>query len=119
MTNEQILARDQARLRREAMIRQVADTLHGTLRVIPIGPDVDPQDIRVEMTDDSARVLAPLVEAVEILEAIIWSSDGCVGHRDCAHSMEPWQRARALLAGKWKAYEDREPWPPARPADKE
>lgn len=36
-------------------------------------------------------------EAVTILRDIIYASDLCQGHRDCAHSMEPWQRARALL----------------------
>jgi hypothetical protein len=37
-------------------------------------------------------------EALDILEAIIYASDGCVGHRDCNHSMLPWQRARAILS---------------------
>jgi hypothetical protein len=36
-------------------------------------------------------------EALEILEAIIYASDGCRGHAGCNHSMEPWRRARALL----------------------
>jgi len=42
-------------------------------------------------------------EAVDILEAIIFASDGCAGHKDCNHSMEPWQRARAYLQEyKWR-----------------
>jgi hypothetical protein len=36
-------------------------------------------------------------DAVAILRAIIDASDQCQGHRDCNHSMEPWQRARRLL----------------------
>jgi hypothetical protein len=71
------------------------------------------------MTDETARVIAPLVEAVDILEAIIFASDGCQGHKGCIHSMEPWQRARALLRGKWEADESRGEWPKAenRPDD--
>ncbi len=33
----------------------------------------------------------------EALEQIIFASDQCRGHADCAHSMQPWQDARALL----------------------
>lgn len=123
MSLEPQIAIDQARLRRDALIRQVIDTLRATVRLqfnMPPGStlqvvtmtDVE-ADLRVEFTDASARVIAPLVEAVEILEAIISASDGCVGHRQCAHSMEPWQRARALLQGKWDAYERCEAWPSA------
>ena len=36
-------------------------------------------------------------EMLEALEAIIYASDQCQGHRSCNHSLEPWQRARALL----------------------
>lgn len=100
-------------LRREVLMRRVIDGLRQTVRVRPISDDPAIHDVVVEFTDKSAQFLAPLVEAVDILEAIIWASDGCVGHRDCAHSMEPWQRARALLAGKWQAVEDGEPWPKA------
>lgn len=32
------------------------------------------------------------------LQAIIYASDQCQGHRACGHSMEPWINARALLA---------------------
>lgn len=110
MSLEQILAIDHARRRREVFLRQVVDTLRNTVRLVATTTDVE-VDVHVEFTDASARVLAPLVEAVEILEAIIYASDGCVGHRQCAHSMEPWQRARALLQGKWDAYENRETWP--------
>lgn len=101
---EQIALRDQARQRRDVFMRRVLDTLRGTIRVRPVDiPDVPLPQMYVEMTDETARAMAPLLEAVEILEAIIWASDGCAGHRDCNHSMEPWQRARALLAGKWNA----------------
>ena len=62
-----------------------------------------------EARRERALVIAPLVEAVEILEAIIYASDGCVGHRQCTHSMEPWQRARAFLKGKWEA-DERSAW---------
>ena len=34
------------------------------------------------------------------LAAIIHASDQCRGHRECGHSMEPWQRARTLLAAE-------------------
>src|SRR5438105_4967920 len=100
------IERDQARIRRDVFVRQVCYSLLPTIQLREVGPDGNPDQVRAELTDDSVRVLAPLVEAVEILEAIIWASDGCVGHRDCAHSMEPWQWARALLAGKWQAYQD-------------
>jgi hypothetical protein len=36
-------------------------------------------------------------EAVIILRDIIYASDRCHGHRGCEHSMEPWQRGRALI----------------------
>jgi predicted trehalose synthase len=35
--------------------------------------------------------------AVEIIRDIIYASDGCVGHRDCNHSIKPWKDARAFL----------------------
>lgn len=31
------------------------------------------------------------------LRDIIYASDGCVGHRECNHSIEPWKRARRLI----------------------
>ena len=34
----------------------------------------------------------------ELLEAIIYASDGCRGHAGCNHSMEPWRLARLALA---------------------
>lgn len=43
------------------------------------------------------RIDANADEAVAILRDIIYASDLCQGHRGCGHSMEPWQRARALL----------------------
>lgn len=104
---------DQRRMRREALVRRVAHILRGTVQLVGMTPETPVDDVRVEFTDRSARVLAQLVEAVFILEEIIYASDWCMGHRECAHSMEPWQRARALLAGKWKADEPwaDEPWP--------
>lgn len=115
MSLESQIALDHVRLRREAMIRCVLDTLRGTIDLHALSPDVKDDEVTVdvvaELTDASARVIAPLVEAVEILEAIIFASDGCVGHRHCAHSIEPWLRARALLQGKWEASTHGEVWP--------
>lgn len=105
------IERDQQRMRRDVLVRHVCYSLLPTIQLREVGPEGNPDQVRAEFTDASVRVLAPLVEAVEILEAIIWASDGCQGHRECAHSMEPWQRARALLQGKWQAYEDRKVWP--------
>lgn len=105
------LEADQARLRREALTRRVLDTLRGTLQLTALKPDASVDEVRADFTDQSAIVVAPLIEAVEVLEAIIWASDGCVGHRQCSHSMEPWQRARALLSGKWDAEAERRNWP--------
>lgn len=105
------MARDHARLRKEALIRMVLDSLHQTVQVRGNTPETPVDEVRVDFTDASVRVIEPLVEAIDILEAIIWASDGCVGHRECAHLMEPWQRARALLKGKWEAETDRLNWP--------
>lgn len=104
---------DRSRLRREVLVRRVLDSLRQTVRLYGLSPDAQVEDVRPEFTTDSAEIIAQLVEAVDILEAIIFASDGCVGHRHCAHSMEPWQRARALLEGKWKADDpgERRTWP--------
>ena len=102
---------DHRRMRREVLIRQVLHTLRDTIQLRGMSPETPVDEVRADFTDESARVISHLVEAVEILEAIIFASDGCMGHRQCAHSMEPWQRARALLQGKWEAYEERKPWP--------
>lgn len=88
--------------RREAFARQLLHDLEDTFRIRG-----EEGEEYIEWTDASSRLVHPLVEALFILEEIIWASDGCVGHRDCAHTLEPWQRARALLAGKWKADEER------------
>jgi hypothetical protein len=48
-----------------------------------------------ELPDEQIRDLAP--ELVAVIRAIIDASDGCVGHRQCAHSMKPWRDARRLL----------------------
>lgn len=101
------------RIRREVLTRRILHGLESTLRLRGMSPDAPPvDDVLVEFTTDSAAFIAPLVEAVEILEAIIFASDGCWGHRHCVHSMEPWQRARALLQGKWEADTgERQSWP--------
>lgn len=102
MTSEHEIADDHRRIRRDVLIRRVLDTLRDTVQI-----DED----RVHFTDASVRVIGPLAEAVDILEAIVFASDGCAGHAHCLHSMEPWQRARALLEGKWTAEMERQPWP--------
>ncbi len=114
--NIEILENDQRRMRREVLIRRVLHALRDTVQLRGVDSDFD--DKRVDFTDASARVIAPLAEAVEILEAIIFASDGCAGHRNCLHSMEPWQRARALLQGKWEADTgERREWPSAKSED--
>lgn len=90
-------------IRREVFMRRVLDGLLQTVQVRAIAVDTPTDDYKVFFTDASARYLAPLLEAVGILEAIIYASDGCRGHLECVHSMVPWQRARALLEGKWRA----------------
>lgn len=103
---------DMNRLRKEALIRRVCDALEGTIQLQGMTPDTRTRDVIAWLTTDSAAIVGVLVEAVDILEAIIFASDGCMGHRECVHSMEPWQRARALLAGKWDAdSEPRMTWP--------
>ena len=94
---------NQIQQQREALIRRVLHSLRATIQLRGITPETPVCDVRADFTDASVRVVAQLCEAVEILEAIIYASDGCMGHRDCVHSMEPWKRARALLAGKWEA----------------
>lgn len=111
MSLEKIIAEDQKRMRVEILIRRVLHTLRGTVRLRGLTPETPIDDVCVEFTDESARVIAKLAEAVDILQDIIFASDGCVGHRQCVHSMEPWQRARALLGEKWQADEYGEPWP--------
>ena len=39
----------------------------------------------------------PMRELESVLKDIIYASDGCVGHKDCNHSLKPWKRARKLL----------------------
>lgn len=102
-------------LRREASIRHVLYGLRRTIQLQGMTPDTKVDEVRAEFTDKSAAFIAPLVEAVDILEAIIFASDGCRGHRECAHSMEPWQRARALLYEKWNAASDGRQWPDVTP----
>lgn len=121
MSMEEILQRDQRQMRREVLIRRILHGLEATVQLQALKPDAPVDEVRVVFTDKSAAFIAPLAEAVEILEAILYASDGCMGHRDCAHSMEPWQRARALLQGKWES--DTNPdlprWPePSEPSSR-
>jgi len=106
---------DTRKMRRAALLRRVLDGLIRTVQLEGMIPDrpLGADDVRAYFTNESAIYITPLVEAVDILEEIIFASDGCMGHRHCAHSMEPWQRARDLLKGKW-AYESGSPrtWPP-------
>jgi hypothetical protein len=46
---------------------------------------------------DVPALLAEVDRLREILTAIIYASDGCVGHKDCNHSIKPWKDARAHL----------------------
>jgi hypothetical protein len=106
-----IIELDMRRLRREALTHRVLRGLRDTIQLQGVTPETSIEDVRAVFTNESAAFIAPLVEAVDILESIIFASDGCVGHRQCAHSMEPWQRARALLQGKWQAETECESWP--------
>ena len=45
------------------------------------------------------RVLNTLLETRAALRNILYASDGCRGHRDCNHGMEPWSEARRVLEG--------------------
>jgi hypothetical protein len=113
MSLEAQLMDDQKRHRREALLRCVLYSLEDTIQLQGMKPDTPVDEVMVRFTEESAAIIAPLIEAVEILETIIWASDGCMGHRGCFHTMEPWTRARALLQGKWDAYEDNRAWPAA------
>jgi hypothetical protein len=107
---------DRRMIQRRVLIMRVLNGLQCTIQLRGIKPETPVDDVRVDFTDESAKFIAPLVEAVEILEAIIFASGGCVGHRQCAHSIEPWQRARALFEDKWRS--DNDPnlprWPETR-----
>jgi hypothetical protein len=110
--NAQQIDDDHKRIRREVLTRRILYSLRSTIQLRGKWPETPVHDVIVDFTDKSAAYVAPLIEAIDILEAIIFASDGCVGHRECAHSMEPWQRARALLQGKWEADNgERETWP--------
>lgn len=54
-----------------------------------------------EALQTAESALADLQRKVKELEGIltdiIYASDGCVGHGNCNHSIEPWKRARAVL----------------------
>lgn len=51
-----------------------------------------------ELQDDLCVAQARITALEAALTEIIYVSDNC-GHRNCYHSMEPWQRARRLLEG--------------------
>lgn len=109
---QQQIERDHNDMRRMVLTMRVLDGLLQTIQVQAVSPETNVDDVRAHFTDASARYIAPLIEAVHILEAIIFASDGCTGHRHCMHSMEPWQRARELLKGKWEADTgERRHWP--------
>ena len=112
-----LLAEDRRVQRRKHLTHRVLRGLRETVQLRGKTPETPVEDVWVDFTDQSAAYLAPLIEAVEILEDIIYASDGCRGHRGCTHSMEPWQRARALLQGKWEAdCGERRTWPDGPPA---
>lgn len=107
------IAIDMNRQRKEAEMRRVLDRLHRTIQVQAMRPEDDEavQSARASFTTESMAVIAPLIEAADILWAIICASDGCAGHRNCIHSMEPWQRARDLLYRNAQRREDAAPSP--------
>lgn len=112
MNLQERLAIDHHRMRQEVLLQRVLDGLRQTVRLRSSRPGVQVEEVCADFTDESARFIAPLIEAVDILESIILASDGCIGHRQCARSMEPLQRARALLQGKWEADSgERRNWP--------
>ena len=85
--NLKILEQNGRCTRREMSTRRILHMLRPTILLRGRTTEISIEDIRIDFTDESAIVLAPLIEAVNILEAIVWASDGCVGHRQCAHSM--------------------------------
>jgi hypothetical protein len=103
---------ERRQIRKEVLMRRVLHLLQDTVLLEGVSVDTPIDGVMVRMSDKSAQVIAPLVDAIDILEEIIWASDGCMGHSECQHSMEPWQRARALLRPKWESYENRDQWPP-------
>lgn len=109
----ELIERDRRNMRQMALAHRIFRILRDTLQIQHVSKEIDNKDLHIDFTDASLRAIAPLVEAVDILEAIIWASDGCRGHRQCVHSMEPWQRARALLDRKWESETNplAEQWP--------
>jgi len=99
-------------MRREFFVRRILDGLRDTVRVYSKTPETPVGDVDVAFTDKSAAYLAQVLEAVFILEDIVAESGGCVGHKDCAHSMEAFERARTLIHSKWQAdHPDGRAWP--------
>lgn len=100
---EAISARDLAAGRKADELRHVLHELQRTIQIhhpTHGGPN-ESLEMRAYFTNESAEVLAPLLEALDCLREIIRASDECVfGHGQCPHSMEPWQRARKLLYGE-------------------
>lgn len=97
MNLEPQIAKEQKDLRRHVRMMRLCDAIRDTVQVWPETPDTRVDDVHVVLTNRTSEVLAPFVSAVEILRDIIYASDGCMGHRLCEHSMEPWTQARALI----------------------
>lgn len=53
--------------------------------------------VPAEACHANARLIAQAPAMWAALRAIIASGDGCRGHGDCHHGMEPWYAARAVL----------------------
>ena len=49
------------------------------------------------LSPDENALAERIIELEAALTAIIYASHGCLGHRGCDHSTEPWQRARRLI----------------------
>ena len=71
------IAERHAQIRKEALVRRVCHNLRATIKLYGITPETRVDDVRVEMTDASAAIIAQLVEAVDILDGILWASEGC------------------------------------------
>lgn len=92
----------------KTLLWPIIDQARGRLNLlVPGAGDSFLEDARAQI--NAAKLLSEADADLEspndpdaILRAIIYASDGCVGHRDCNHSIEPWKRARAYLEMKGK-----------------
>lgn len=98
---ESIIARDMAAQRRECETRRVLRALRDTIQLRGIKPDTPVDDVYADFTDDSARIIVPLVEAVELLAMLLPQAE-MLGHLvpNSDHSIP--KRARALLTGIYR-----------------